>query len=294
MGGPGHEKSSTRKLGVVSAVNLAGFALELAGGLMFGSVALLSDAFHMLFDALAYLIAFGSAYLAEKNEGSSYWSFGLHRLETLSAFTNGALLIPMAFYILWESYQRFLNPVEIGVLPTLAIGAGGLAVNLVSVYYLRGGEMSLNEKGAFYHLLGDAGGSLLVILSTAVIYFTGFRFFDPLAAVLIAGIIVWSAGKVLVGSTNILLHKSPVKPAEIRDALYEIDNVHGVRELRIWNLCSQITIASVHICDSSSSLEESRAAKNKVRKVLSENGVDHSTIEMESHENNACKHELDH
>ena len=180
-----HKKSSSKKLGIVSLINIIGFVVELFGGLAFGSIALLSDAFHMLFDATAYIIAYITAHVAETREESEVWNFGFHRLETMAAFFNGALLLPMAGYIIWESYQRYINPTQIGTLPTLIIGIGGLIVNLISVYYLEGDEMSLNEKGAFYHLLGDAGGSIAVIISTLTIRYTRILATDPITAILI-------------------------------------------------------------------------------------------------------------
>lgn len=291
-----HENStkSTGKLGIVSLINLVGFVIELAGGLLFGSISLLSDAFHMLFDATAYSMAFFSAYMSERMEGNSSWSYGFHRLETLSAFFNGALLIPMAAYIVWESYRRFLAPVEIGIIPTIAIGGGGLVVNLFSIYFLQGGEMSLNEKGAFYHLLGDTGGSMGVIISAGIIHFTGFKAVDPIAAVLIAGTIVWSSIKVLGGSTSILLHRSPVDSDRLRVEIEELPNVGEVRDFRVWNICSRITVATLHVCDNASSLNESAITRGKIRNLLREEGVDHATIEMEGSEENACQHSIQH
>ena len=289
-----HENESVRKLGVVSAINVVGFLIEVVGGLLFGSIALLSDAFHMLFDGTAYMIAFGSAFMAEKREVSRFWSFGYHRMETMAAFINGALLIPMAGYILWESYQRFLNPVDIGIGPTIAIGFGGLIVNIASVYYLQGGEMSLNERGAFYHLLGDTGGSVAVIASAAITYYTGFRAADPIAALLISGLILRSSLKVLRESSGILLQKSPLDTEDITSKLCDLEKVHGIRDLRIWSLCSQINVASVHICDESEKLESRENLKNSLREILHENGVDHATIEMEKHSKESCSHELSH
>lgn len=101
--GHGGSETSTRKLALVAILNLVGFVAELAGGLLFGSVALVSDAVHMLFDALAYVMAFSAAYVATNYDVSNRWSYGLHRLEPLAAFLNGALLIPMVGYILYEA-----------------------------------------------------------------------------------------------------------------------------------------------------------------------------------------------
>jgi len=281
--GDGHTHESTesgRKLALVAAINVVGFLTELAGGLLFGSVALLSDAVHMLFDALAYVMAFAAAYVAANYETSDRWSYGLHRLEPLSAFLNGALLIPMVVFILYESYQRFLDPVAIGTGPTLAIAVGGLLVNLVAVYVLEGDGMSLNERGAFYHLLGDAGGSIAVIVSVLVIEFTGVRVLDPITAVLIAALIAWSAGKLLRGSGAIFLQRTPVDIDETRAALARADGIEGVDDLHAWQICSEITIATAHVEARAETIAEAEAVTRLVHAELADRGVDHATIEL--------------
>lgn len=279
--------SSTRKLGMVSGINLVGFVIELVGGVMFGSVALISDAFHMLFDALAYVMAFFSAYAAENWDGNENYNFGFHRIETLSAFFNGALLIPMAGYILWESYKRFLNPVEIGIIPTIAIGFGGLLVNLFSVYYLQGGEKSLNERGAFYHLLGDAGGSIAVIISTTVIYFTGFNAVDPAVAVLIAGLIIWSAAKVLRESFGILMQKSPVPSTEIEEVIESVEGVSESHHTRVYEICSKVCIASAHAQIEVETWEQADKIRKEITEKLKKNfNIQTVTLQIEKDREN--------
>ncbi|MFB6155476.1 MAG: cation diffusion facilitator family transporter, partial [Haloferacaceae archaeon] len=276
----GSSSASSRKLAAVSVINLLGFLAELAGGLLFGSVALLSDAFHMLFDALAYVMAFAASYVAERYGNDERWSYGLHRLEPLAAFLNGLLLLPMVAFILWESYQRFLNPVDIGTVPTLVIATGGLLVNVGSVYVLHGGEMSLNEKGAFYHLLGDAGGSIAVILSTVVVEVTGVRVVDPITAGLIAVVVTWSAAKVLRGSSAIFFHRMPFDADEVRAALCDVDGVDGVDDLHAWKICSQITVATAHVETDVASMDDAEAVTRRVHERLGDYGVDHATIEL--------------
>ncbi len=279
--------NSTRKLGTVSTINLIGFVIELVGGLMFGSVALMSDAFHMLFDALAYVMAFFSAYTAENWDANENYNFGFHRIETLSAFFNGALLIPMAAFILWKSYQRFLDPVDIGVVPTIALGTGGLLVNLFSVYYLQGGEMSLNERGAFYHLLGDAAGSIAVIVSTAVIYFTGFNAIDPATAVLIAGLIVWSAVKVLRESFGILMQKSPIPSTEIKESMEKVEGVTDAHHIRVYEICSNVCIASAHAQIEVDSWEEADSIRKRIsEKLKKEFNIQTVTLQVEKDREN--------
>ncbi|WP_435175367.1 cation diffusion facilitator family transporter [Halorussus sp. AFM4] len=281
-GGHDHGASSTssRKLALVSAINLLGFLAELAGGLLFGSVALLGDAFHMLFDALAYVLAFAAAYVADNYGGGDDWSYGLHRLEPLAAFLNGLLLLPMVGFILWESYQRFLDPVAIGVGPTLAIATGGLLVNVGSVYVLQGGEMSLNERGAFYHLLGDAGGSVAVIVSTIVVELTGLRVVDPITAALIAVVVTWSAVRVLRGSGAIFFHRTPVDAEAVRERLLAVDGVAAVDDFHAWQVCSRITVATARVETDAERMAEAEAVTRRVHEALADLGVDHATVEL--------------
>ncbi|WP_423751807.1 cation diffusion facilitator family transporter [Salinirarus marinus] len=277
----GHEtSSSSRELALVAGLNLLGFFGELTGGVLFGSVALISDAVHMLFDALAYVMAFAATYVADRYEGSNQWSYGLHRLEPMAAFLNGVLLIPMVGYILWETYQRFLNPIAIGTVPTLLIAIGGLAINAGSVYILQGGEMSLNEKGAFYHLIGDAGGSIAVIVSVLTIEVTGIRIIDPVTAALIAGVVLWSAGKVLRGSGAIFFLKTPFEPEGVRTDMEAVDGVDQVEDWHAWQICSQITVATAHVETSVETMTEAETVTQQIHHVLADHGVDHATVEL--------------
>jgi cobalt-zinc-cadmium efflux system protein len=288
-----HTGGSTRSLALVATINLVGFVAELAGGLLFGSVALLSDAVHMLFDALAYVMAFGASYIAGSYEGSERWSYGLHRLEPLSAFLNGVLLVPMVIYILYASYQRFLDPIAISTGPTLAIAVGGLVVNLASVYVIEGETMSLNERGAFYHLLGDAGGSVAVIVSVLVVQYTGVRLLDPITAVLIAVLVVWSAGKLLWGSGSIFLQRTPFDALAVRETLADLEGVDGVRDFHAWQICSEITVATVHVETATRTVEETDRITRAVHETLAEHGVDHATVECCPRDDSRSRAHLD-
>jgi cobalt-zinc-cadmium efflux system protein len=282
-GSPDHDhgsEASNRKLALVAAINLGGFVVEFAGGLLFGSVALLSDAVHMLFDALAYVMAFLAAWVASRYGHSDRFSYGLHRLEPLSAFLNGVLLVPMVGFILWESLQRFSAPVAIGTGPTLAIAAGGLAVNVLSVGILHGDEMSLNEKGAFYHLLGDAGGSVAVIVSVLAVEFTGLTIVDPLAAMLIAGLVLWSALKVLRGSGAIFFLEAPFDARQAASEIESLDGVEWVLDWHAWQICSRITVATVHVESSAETLADAEALTHEIHHRLAAYGVDHATVEL--------------
>lgn len=280
----GHgETSSQKKLGVVTGINAAGFVIELIGGIAFGSVALMGDAIHMLFDASAYATAFTAAYIAESLDASDHWTYGFHRIEVVSALINGFLLIPMAGWIVWEAYQRVLSPVTLDVAPALTVAVGGLIVNIVSVLYLEGeGEMSLNEKGAFYHLMGDAAGSVTVILGTIIVTFTGLTVVDPLAAVLIAGLVVWNAGRVLMEGTGIILQKSPIDPEEMKKHLVTVDSVENAHDIKCWRVCSNINVCTVHAQVSVETLEEAERLREQLATQLKNRfNLQHVTIQIE-------------
>jgi cobalt-zinc-cadmium efflux system protein len=278
---PTSADQSVRKLGLVAAINLVGFGIELVGGLAFGSVALLGDAFHMLFDALAYVIALGATVIARRSNPGGRWSFGLHRIEPFAAFLNGVLFIPMVLYLVYESYQRYLKPVEIDTTMTLLLATGGLLVNVASVYVLQGGEMSLNERGAFYHLLGDAGASVAVIVSMLVVRFADIYLVDPATAVIMAGLIVRSAVILLRESGAIFFQQSPVEPEEVRSSLEALDGVETVEDLHVWALSSQITVATVYVTDFAAALDERDALVTRIHDLLeSEFDVTHATVEV--------------
>ena len=278
---PDPTDQSTRKLGLVAGINLVGFVIELIGGLVFGSVALLGDAFHMLFDALAYVVALGATLIARRSSPSGRWSYGWHRVEPFAAFLNGVLLVPMVLYLVYESYQRYLSPVEIDATMTILLATGGLLINIGSVYVLHGGEMSLNERGAFYHLLGDAGASVAVIVSMLIVQFTGLTIVDPLTAVFIAGLIVWSAVKLLRESGAIFFQQSPVDLDDVREALAALDGVAAVEDLHIWSLSSQIFLAEVYVTDTTTTIEERDNLVKRIHEILEvEFDVNHATVEI--------------
>lgn len=278
--GRGENGTGTRTLALVSIINFAGFFIELAGGLLFGSVALIGDAIHMLFDALAYVMAFGAVYTAEEYEASEDWSYGLHRLEPSAALLNGVLLIPMALYIAYEAYTRFMDPVSIDPYLTAGVAAIGLVINIVSVYIVQGGEMSLNEEGAFYHLLGDTGASIAVIVTMILIVVADLRIADPITAILIAALIIWSAVRLLRDSTNLLLERSPISVAEVRSAIVEVDDIKSVEDVHIWQICSQLTVATIRVQDNSTDLDEQRAVRETIHNQLADFGIDHATVEL--------------
>lgn len=279
-----HGDESQHQLAGVMVINAAGFVLELVGGMMFGSVALMSDAVHMLFDSLAYGSAFIAAYIAENREASGRLTFGLHRIETFTAIFNGVLLFPMAGYIIWQAYSRFLSPVEVMVGPTIAVAVLGLIVNLFSVWWLHEETMSLNERGAFYHLLGDAGGSVAVIVGTAAIAVTGTQVIDPLVAVLIAALVLISSTRVIAEGTGILLQRSAIDPEDIREVVLSVEGVEEAEDIRSWQVCSSVDVCTVHVDLSVTTLEDAEEVRGRIEDELQDRlGIDHLTVQVDSY-----------
>lgn len=273
------DDNSTWSLAVVSVLNVIGFIIELSVGIAFGSLALVSDAFHMLFDMTAYGTAFAAAYIADNRGSATRWSYGLHRLEPIAAFVNGSLLIPLVGYIGYSAYTRLLAPVEIATVPTLAAALAGLLINAGSVYVLHDGDMSLNERGAFYHLLADAGGSIAVIVSVLVIEVTGVLVVDTGASLLLCVLILWSAGKLLTESGAVILNATHADTERIEAQILDTaDGITRVDDIHIWDVCSQLNVATVHVSVNPDT-EDGHEATNAVHRVLTEHGVDHATVE---------------
>lgn len=186
----------------------------------------------------------------------------------------------MIGFILWKSYERFLQPIDIGTGATLTIAAVGLLINVASVYVLQGEVMSLNERGAFYHILGDTSGSVAVILSTIIIEFTGFHLIDPITAVVIAAIVTWSAIKVLGGSGAVFFHRMPLQRDQVLSEIKQIDGVVRIEDFQAWQICSQITISTAHLESNLETMEDGKDVLHQVHEILEQKGVDHATIEI--------------
>lgn len=167
-----------KRLLAISAVLLIGTVFEYAGGVMFGSLALISDAYQMLVDGVAFLVS----YLAESKD----WNL----LDNYGQYVNAFLLFPLSGYIIWASYQRLINPVPVQVVPTVLVGLIIIGIELLLLYKLEDHELDMNEKGGYYHLISDISGTIGVILAATIIHFTGLYIADTIIALLFAGFMI--------------------------------------------------------------------------------------------------------
>ncbi len=238
-----------RPLLVAFALTLVYALVEVVGGFLLGSLALLSDAGHMLTDVAGLGMALAAVQLASQVRDPRH-TYGLYRLEVLAALANAALLFAIAGYVLYEAAVRFAEPPEVPGLPLLLIASLGLAVNLVSFALLRAGaKESLNVRGAFLEVFSDMLGSAGVIAAGVILITTGWPYADPIIGVGIGLFILPRAWRLGRDALRILLEIAPadLDVTAAQRALAGIPGVHDVHDLHVWTLTSGMNMASGHL-----------------------------------------------
>lgn len=256
---------------------------EVIGAILTGSLALLADAAHMLTDAGGLALALFAIWFAAR-PATPQKTFGYLRAEILAAIGNTLILLLMTGYILYEAWQRFLEPPEVTGLPMLIVAAVGLGVNLISMRILSAGSKeSLNLKGAYFEVLADMLGSLGVIVAALVIIFTNWTLADPIIGAAIGLFIVPRTWNLLSQSVHILLEGTPtgVDMAGLEADLQTVPGVSSVHDLHVWTITSGLDAMSCHlvIADGASERDVLAAARSVVDK---KHGIDHTTIQIET------------
>lgn len=280
----GHREEESKRLKLV--ILLTGFTMVVEGvaGLLTNSLALLSDAFHMLTHFGALLISLLGILIATRLTSEDK-TFGYWRAEILTALLNGITLIPIVGYILYVSYQRLLHPQEINEIPMLIVAFAGLLVNLISAALLwKIGEKDINMRGAFIHMMGDTLSSVAVITAGALIYFTGWVIIDPVASAIIAVmILLWSAG-LISDSVHILLESVPkgIKLEDVAMAIKGIRHVKDVHDIHIWQITSGMYSMTCHVVVEEIPFSECRRILREIHHLLEERfHTTHANIQME-------------
>lgn len=254
---------------------------EVAGGLLSNSLALLADAGHMLTDVAALGLSLFAIWVAQR-PATPQRTYGYHRMEILAALVNGATLVAIAVLIFAEALRRWSSPPEVKGGLMLAVACGGLAVNLASLWILRGGrEESLNVRGAWLHTLTDTLGSVQAIAAGVLISGFGWNWADPLASVLIGVLVIVSSWGLLRESVGVLMEGVPAHLAldEVTDAMAGVPGVVAVHDLHVWTITSGFVALSAHVVVEPTCSED---VLWQVRAVLHERfGIDHSTIQVE-------------
>lgn len=257
---------------------------EVIGGVLSNSLALIGDAGHMFMDSLALGMSMLALKLAQR-PATKHKTYGYYRLEILAALANGILLILVSLYIFYEAYLRFTGVPEVKGPLMLAVAAVGLAVNMAALFLLRKVRtQNLNVKGAFMHVLGDTVSSVGVIAAALVISFTGAYVMDPLAGLLIGGIILRGAIGLIAESGGVLLEAVP-EGVDVDDVVKEIKKVEGVRsvhDLHLWAISSGINAMSGHVVIEDQMVSRAGEVLGKVTMSLKEKfSIVHTTIQLE-------------
>lgn len=242
---------SRRPLTIALAITAGVLVVELVGGLLTGSLALLADAGHMATDVAALALALFAGLLAGR-PATAERSFGFQRAEVLAVLVNAASLIAIALLILWEALGRLDAPPVVDSGPMLFVALLGLLANIAAAWVLsRGGGHGedLNRRGAFLHVVGDLLGSLAAIVAAVVMLLTGWYLADPLLSAAIGLLILWSSWRLLAEAVNVLLEATPkgIDSERVRAALAEVDGVVGVHDLHIWTVTSGFVALSAHV-----------------------------------------------
>ena len=258
--------------------------VELIAGIKAHSLALVSDAGHNFTDALALGLAWAGFYLQSKPP-DEVKTYGYHRAGVLSAFVNALTLVALSVWILYESVARLRAPEPVNETIMMVVAGLGLALNGSIMLALRvASRDDINVRGAFVHMLGDALGSIAIVLGAAAIRYTGWVRVDPILSILIALLIVWTAWDIIRESLNILLEGLPrgIYLADVTEAMGTVEGVLGVHHLHIWSLGSNTHALSCHVLIEDVPPSASETILRSLNTLLDRRfGIAHTTVQFE-------------
>ncbi len=270
----------------VAFVLITGYMLvELVGGFLSHSLALLADAAHMLTDAAALGFALGAMALATRPP-SGRRTYGFQRTEVLAALLNAVSLWVLAGWIFLEAYRRFASPPAIQGPFMLAVGAVGLMVNLATAWMLKSSaKESLNTEGAFLHVLGDLLGSVGVVAAGILIIAFDWYLADPIFGVVIAVLILLSATRLLWKTLHVLMEGAPshLNLDQLCSRLERVEGVTGVHDIHVWSVTTGYDVLSAHVTTSQARGEGTEIMLRRLRDIAAQGyGIHHVTIQLEA------------
>ena len=272
--------SARRPLAIALGLILGLMAGEVVFGIVAGSLALLADAGHMLTDAAALALALGAATVAHR-PARGRWTFGYRRLEILAAHVNGMTLVAVGVVIVYTAIRRLIDPPDVRGGIVLVVALVGIAVNLLAAALLhRPSRDSLNVRGAFLHVTTDLAAFVGTAAAGAIVLATGWNRADPVASLVVAVLIFWSAVLLLLDSSRILLELAPDEPREIADAMLAVPHVADVHDLHIWTVSSGFPSVSAHVLVDQGA--DCHAIRLELANLLRERfDLAHSTLQVE-------------
>ena len=283
---PVHAANESNLKRVLVALVLTGafMFVEVIGGILSGSLALLADAGHMLTDTMALALAAAAFHVSKRPPGGNL-TYGYQRFQILAAFVNGLSLLVIVGWILIEAVQRFIAPRDILGETMLVVAAAGLVVNIVSFAVLHSGDQeNLNIRGAALHVAGDLLGSVAAIVAAIVIIYTGWTLIDPILSVAVAMLILRSAWSLVKRSAHVLLEGAPDwlnVPAMQERIVAHVPGVSGIHHVHVWGLTPQQLMLTMHVALGDDVTSQSAVVRDVKDFLQREYGIGHSTIEVD-------------
>ncbi len=280
-----HDEGGGKSLLLVTVLNIFITVVEIIGGIMANSLALLSDALHNLSDTIAILLAYIARRVSQRKSDEKK-TFGYKRIEILAAFFNALVLIGISAFLIYEAILRFYNPEPIKGLLMLVVAGAGLVFNLLAVLLLkRHSKSSLNIRSAYLHLMGDTLSSFAVIIGGILIYFFEIYWVDPLITILISIYIIKETWDVFQQSANILMQATPpgIKLHDIISELEQIDGIENIHHVHVWGLSEKEFHFECHAdLDVDLSVSETSLLKEQMAEVLHDKyQIGHLTVQFE-------------
>jgi len=286
-----HVPSSRRSLLAALLLTLGFSAVEFVAGLWAGSLALVADAGHMLTDSSALGLAAFAAWMAGR-PASNRRTWGYGRAEVLAALVNGAVMLILVGLIAWHAFERFQAPRDISGVTVMGVALVGLVVNLLVFWVLSRGERNLNVRGALLHVLGDLLGSVAALASGIVIMATGWTPIDPILSLLICGLILIAAVRLLIEGGHVVMEGVPqnLDIDKVRSTMRGVSGVEGIHDLHVWQVSSDRVALSAHVVVADlGDWPDVLAALN--RALLDEHDIGHPTLQPELPESGFCAHQ---
>lgn len=273
-----------RRVFAAIAVNMGLTAVQVIGGIMSGSLALIADALHNFSDAISLIIAFGARKIARRPRDAEM-TFGYGRVEVVAALINYTTLIVIGLYLLYEAAMRFADPQDVEGWTIVVIAGIALVVDVVTAMLTYAmSKSSVNIRAAFLHNVADALGSVAVIFAGTLILLYGWRLIDPIVTVMIAGYILWQSFHEIGPVIRILMLGSPpeIETDAVLHTVRGIDGVTGIHHAHFWQMDEHRAALDAHIVIAEGRWNDADAVKDRIKAALSDQfNIEHATLELE-------------
>ena len=279
-----HGSDNVKRVQIALVLTGTFMVVEVIGGIISGSLALLADAGHMLTDTMALALA-AFAFRVSSRPADGRRSYGYQRVQIIAAFVNGLSLLGIVGWILFEAVMRLIDPPDVIGRTMLIVASAGLLVNIFAFVVLHGGDQdNLNIRGAALHVLGDLLGSVAAIIAALVVIRTGWMPIDPILSVLVATLILRSAWQLVRRSAHILLEGAPewLDVDEMQEkVIARVPEVSEIHHVHVWGLTPQHLMLTMHVVLPENVVEPTPVVRRVKAVLMSDFGIDHSTIEAE-------------